>query len=172
MTYQLAPLHAPAWRMLSIRYQRAPFSGEGARLYGGRWNAKGTAALYLAADPVTAVAEYYQGLPRPGTLAPYRIDAETIADLTDGHGRPGGTQVALAAVSPWKALAALEGKDPPSWALARTLISAGADGALVPSAQNYGGTALVLWRWQVAGEGGAGALLTLLDPDGSLAGKA
>lgn len=44
----------------------------------------------------------------------------------------------------------------------------GAQGALVPSAQNPGGTALVLWHWHRAGEAGEGAALELLDPDGAL----
>ncbi|WP_267414765.1 MULTISPECIES: RES family NAD+ phosphorylase [unclassified Sphingomonas] len=168
MTCPLGPLHAPLWRMLSIRYQHAPFSGEGARLYGGRWNAKGVAALYAALDPVTAVAEYYQGFPRPGTLAPYRIEAVAIADLTDGHGHPRDAAIAAALAAPWKAIAAIDGAAPSSWTLAATLIDAGADGALVPSAQNSGATALVLWRWHGAEAAGEGARLALLDPEGSL----
>lgn len=57
---------------------------------------KGWPALYLAADHVTAVAEYYRGLPRPGTLVPYSLDATRIADLTrtDDH-VGGGTGVRL-----------------------------------------------------------------------------
>lgn len=168
MIYTLGPLHAPLWRMLSIRYQHAPFSGEGARLYGGRWNAKGVAALYAALDPVTAVAEYYQGFPRPGTLAPYRIEAAPLADLTDGHGRPRDAAITMALAAPWKAIAAIDGATPPSWTLAAALIDAGADGALVPSAQNPGATALVLWRWHGAEGAGEGARLTLVDPEGSL----
>lgn len=170
MTYPLVPLHAPLWRMLSIRYQHAPFSGEGARLYGGRWNAKGVAALYAALDPVTAVAEYYQGFSRPGTLAPYRVEAAALADLTDGHGRPRDAAIAAALAVPWKAIAAIDGAAPSSWTLAAALIDAGADagGALVPSAQNLGATALVLWRWHEADEAGEGARLTLVDQEGLL----
>lgn len=173
MRYPLIPLAIPLWRMLSIRYQRVPCSGEGARLYGGRWNPKGVAALYLATDPATAVAEYYQDLPKPGTLVPYRLEARTIADLTDTHGGPADATVEHACTAQWKAMAARmrehPEKSPPSWALARELIDAGAEGALVPSVQNRGGTCLVLWRWHEAGEGAAaGAALALLDPEGSL----
>lgn len=169
MAFALAPLSAPLWRMLPIRYQRSPLSGEGARLYGGRWNAKGTAALYLAMDPATAVAEFYQGLPKPGTLAPYRVEGEAIANLTDGAGGPADASVEHALGANWKAMAARGNRVPPSWALSGELMRSGAHGALVPSAQNRGGTCLVLWRWHDGRQGPAeGAALTLLDPDEAL----
>lgn len=144
--------------MLTIRFQRDPYSGEGARLYGGRWNARGIPALYLACDPATAVAEFYQGLPKPGTLAPYRLSA--------------GALVEHACTTAWKAMAA-RSRTPPSWTLARELIAAGAQGALVPSAQNRGGTCVILWDWHAATNGeedpeGKGAALTLLDPEKAL----
>lgn len=94
MDYPIRAFDAPLWRMLRINRQRDPFSGEGARLYGGRWNMKGWPALYLATDQVTAVAEFYQGVPKPGTLVPYRLRASRIADLTDGHGGPADEAVA------------------------------------------------------------------------------
>ncbi|MCM3681427.1 MULTISPECIES: RES family NAD+ phosphorylase [Sphingomonas] len=168
MTYPLRPLRCPLWRMLTIRYQREPWSGEGARLHGGRWNPRGVAALYLGADHATAIAEFYQGLAKPGTLAPYRLDATAIADLTDGQGGACDDRVTQAMAAPWKQIAEIEGNTPPSWALATKLIADGAQGALVPSAQNPGGTALVLWHWYRAGETGEGAKLELLDPDGAL----
>lgn len=168
MLYPLRPLRCPVWRMLTIRYQRDPWSGEGARLHGGRWNAPGQAALYLGTDHATAIAEFYQGLAKPGTLAPYRLEAQAIADLTDGQGRAADDNVAQAMAAPWKRIAEIEAGIPPSWALATSLIRGGAQGALVPSAQNPGGTALVLWRWHRNGEEGEGAALDLLDPDGAL----
>lgn len=169
MAYLLKPLRCALWRMLTIRYQRDPLSGEGARLHGGRWNPPGKAALYLGTDHATAIAEFYQGLAKPGTLAPYRLNATAIADLTDRAGGPVDDTVALAMTAPWKAIAGIEGATPPSWTLTASLIETGAQGALVPSAQNPGGTALVLWRWHRAGGGGEGAALELLDPDGALA---
>lgn len=169
MTYPLQPMALPLWRMLSVRFQLAPFSGEGARRFGGRWNAVGTPALYLAADPATAVAEFYQGLPKPGTLAPYHLRTHAIADLTDGKGGPVDPSAEHACTAAWKAMAA-RGKQPPSWALAQSLIDRGAEGALVPSVQNRGGACLVLWRWHDGSTGaGEGAALTLLDPDKALA---
>lgn len=170
MSDVLAPFSGPLWRMLPIRYQRDPFSGEGARLYGGRWNMKGWPALYLALDHVTAVSEFYQGIPKPGTLAPYRVEAAAIADLTDGEGHSRDRATAEALTADWKTIAGIEGAVPPSWSLAQSLIAAGAEGALVPSVQNRGGTNLVLWRWHEAGGAGEGAALTLLDPERALTG--
>ena len=168
MAYGLAPISLPFWRMIGIRHQFSPMSGEGARLYGGRWNRKGVRALYLAADAVTAVAEYYQGLPKPGTLVPYHLDAAAIADLTTRTAEPCDARIREALTANWKALALLDHQTPPSWALADDLIAAGAQGALVPSVQNPGGRNLVLWHWHEKDMQGTGAGLTVLDPGDSL----
>ena len=158
----------PLWRMLSIRYQRSPLSGEGAALHGGRWNRTGQPALYLARDPATAVAEFYQGLPKPGTLAPYTLTSSAIADFTDGHGGPRDAAVAAAIEAEWKQIALIDGDTPPGWSLAEAAIEAGAEGALAPSVQNAGGVTLVLWRWHDAGQPGEGAALELIDPMAAL----
>lgn len=168
MTYALGPLSLPLWRMIGIRHQFSPTSGEGARLYGGRWNRKGCSALYLAADAVTAVAEYYQGLPKPGTLVPYHLEAGRIVDLTDAAAGPCDGRVAGALAANWKAVALLEDKTPPNWGLTDELIAAGAEGALVPSVQNPGGRNLVLWQWHEKGQPFDGAALTVLDPHAAL----
>jgi RES domain-containing protein len=44
-----------AWRI--CRRQFADLSGEGARLYGGRWNSPGTPMLYLSEHPALALIE-------------------------------------------------------------------------------------------------------------------
>ena len=168
MTYVLASMSLPLWRMIGIRHQFSPTSGEGARLYGGRWNRKGVPALYLAADAVTAVAEYYQGLPKPGTLVPYYLDAAAIADLTTSTAAPCNTRVGEALEANWKAMAFLDRQTPPSWAVMDELIAEGAQGALVPSVQNPGGRNLVLWQWHEKDMQGEGAALTVLDPDDAL----
>lgn len=57
-----------AWRLC-----RAPFadlSGEGARLYGGRWNSPGSAMVYAAGEPALAVLEVRVHLDLPPELIP------------------------------------------------------------------------------------------------------
>ncbi|WP_436356995.1 RES family NAD+ phosphorylase [Brevundimonas sp. CEF1] len=46
-----------AWRLDAERFAGSWDSGEGARLYGGRWNSKGRQAVYCALDPATAILE-------------------------------------------------------------------------------------------------------------------
>lgn len=114
------------------------------------------------------MAEYYQGLSKPGRLVPYHLEASAIADLTNATAGPCDTRVAEALAANWKAMALLDGKMPPSWALTEELIAAGAQGALVPSVQNPGGRNLVLWQWHEKARQGEGAALTVLDPDDAL----
>jgi RES domain-containing protein len=45
------------WRMLTVKFADDAFSGDGARLYGGRWNSKGTPIVYTAASQSLAVLE-------------------------------------------------------------------------------------------------------------------
>ena len=45
------------WRITTARFARSTFSGEGARLYGGRWNAKGVLMVYTAANQSLALLE-------------------------------------------------------------------------------------------------------------------
>ncbi len=120
----------------------------------------GTPALYLAADYQTAIQEMYLDLIRPGTLVAFDVEATAIADLTTAD--PAVTR------SDWRTIFAIGRDIPPSWPVARGLIAAGADGALVPSVQHRGGTNLVLWRWHDAREEGPGASLSLLDPEQAL----
>jgi RES domain-containing protein len=45
------------WRLTTARFMRSAFSGEGARLYGGRWNNKGVPLVYTAATQALAMLE-------------------------------------------------------------------------------------------------------------------
>lgn len=137
--------HNPYWSF-------APTSGEGAKERGGRFNPKGTPALYLSLGQTTALAEYNQGFPhrpQPTTLCAYEIDCEAVIDLTDANTRKEvGTNLTEMACG-WELLLAM-GKTPPTWTLARQQIAQGAAGVLVPSyARNApaGSRNLVLWRW-------------------------
>jgi len=46
-----------AWRITSPKYRKSAFDGEGARLYGGRWNNKGIPIVYLANSRALAAME-------------------------------------------------------------------------------------------------------------------
>ena len=46
-----------AWRITKQKHAKTAFSGEGARLYGGRWNSPGTAVIYTAQSQSLAALE-------------------------------------------------------------------------------------------------------------------
>lgn len=46
-----------AWRIVKRKLARRAFNGEGARLYGGRWNSVGTAVVYTAESQSLAALE-------------------------------------------------------------------------------------------------------------------
>ena len=46
-----------AWRIVKERHSKAAFDGEGARLYGGRWNSPGVPMVYLAENRSLALLE-------------------------------------------------------------------------------------------------------------------
>lgn len=123
------------YRAHNPRWSYAPSSGAGAARHGGRFNRRGTPALYTALDPKTAWMEAQQGMPfkaQPLILVAYHLDCEPIADLTDP------AVLANAGIDPadlacaWEDLAA-RGIEPPSWRLADDLLAAGFHGAIVPS---------------------------------------
>ena len=45
------------WRITTARFAQTAFSGEGARLYGGRWNPKGYQVVYTAESQSLALLE-------------------------------------------------------------------------------------------------------------------
>jgi RES domain-containing protein len=57
-----------AWRITKEVHARSAFSGEGARLYGGRWNSRGTALIYTAQSQSLAVLEMLVHLDSPELL--------------------------------------------------------------------------------------------------------
>lgn len=56
------------WRLLTARFADTAFTGEGARLYGGRWNRKGVPMVYTAGSQSLATLEMLvqDELNRPG----------------------------------------------------------------------------------------------------------
>ena len=75
-----------AWRIVGARYKDDSFSGEGARLLGGRWNSKGTTMIYTAGSLALASIEMMVNLPGPMLLEeffriPVHIPQNLIIDL-------------------------------------------------------------------------------------------
>ncbi len=134
------------WRMLAPRWAFDPLSGAGAARAGGRWNAPGQAALYLSNSHATAIAEYQQDLPRPGTLTAYDVDAQAILDLADPSVRQAIGVDDLFLRQPWKHVRDVERQRPPCWDFVAAVAAGGWQGLRVPSVQ-ASGTNLVLWRW-------------------------
>lgn len=60
-----------AWRIVKAKHQADAFSGEGARLVGGRWSSRGRRAVYVSATVALATLEMLVHLGNPGVLAAY-----------------------------------------------------------------------------------------------------
>ena len=75
----------PAFRAHHPKWSYAPTSGEGARLYGGRFNKRGQEALYLSLTYEGAYHEAAGGgtMPSPMTLVSYLLDVEPLLDTFD-----------------------------------------------------------------------------------------
>lgn len=141
-----------AYRAHDPRWSFDPSSGKGAAITGGRFNRLGQDALYLALEPITALAECTQGFANrmlPLTLCEYDIDCADIADLTDANVRKAlGVSEADMACG-WLSIQR-KGKIAPSQKIAQALIAKNIAGALVPSfvpGIDEGAVNLVLWKW-------------------------
>lgn len=156
------------YRALNPVYARAPLSGRGAELYGGRFNPKGVPALYTSLSVMTALREANQvGNLQPTTLVSY--DAE-IADIFDTRDEPAlsaqGLDAAALRDPSWRDEMKAKG-EARTQAFARRLIAQGCNGVLVRSFAPGATDAdlnLVLWRWGDK----APARLTLIDDENRL----
>ena len=141
-----------AYRAHDPRWSFAPLSGEGAAVHGGRFNPKGTPAVYLALSVEGVLLEMGHGFAHrfdPLTICSYEVDMDGLVDLrtAEDQERSGVSPEELAA--PW-ANDLATGAVPASWKLARRLIAEGSAGILVPSfarGARPGVSNIVLWRW-------------------------
>lgn len=62
-----------AWRITKRRYAASAFDGEGARLYGGRWNSPGKPAVYVSESRALATLEILAGLRTPVVIPAYAL---------------------------------------------------------------------------------------------------
>jgi RES domain-containing protein len=141
-----------AYRAHHPRWSFSPLSGDGAAIHGGRFNPRGTSALYLALSPLTAILEANQGFAHkmdPYVLCSYSVDCEDVVDLTGEAARHAAGVEETVMSAGWFAHIAA-GERPPQWALVEQLIARGVAGALVPSytpEATITDRNLVLWRW-------------------------
>lgn len=156
------------YRALNPVWAGAPLSGEGARRHGGRFNPRGTPALYAALSIMTAIREANQiGALQPTTLVAYQGDLEPVFDATDPAELRGyGVSPADLAADDWRIRMREDGKAP-TQALAERLIADGHVAMRVPSFAR-GATAadlnMVLWTWGADPP----ARLALIDDEGRL----
>lgn len=68
------------WRLIKTKYAQTAFDGEGARLYGGRWNSPGTRIAYASDSSALAVLEVLVNLKDDSMLSSYSLVAATIPD--------------------------------------------------------------------------------------------
>lgn len=81
-----------AWRLAAPEFARTPedmLSGEGARLYGGRWSSPGRAAVYLADSLALAAMELLVHLGNAAVLQTYRKMPVYIPEELVMHIKPG-----------------------------------------------------------------------------------
>jgi RES domain-containing protein len=80
------------WRIMKSRYADAAFDGEGARLYGGRWNSPGTRMVYTAQSQALAILEVLVHLEKVGVLPSYSLCAahfeEDLVEALDPEALP------------------------------------------------------------------------------------
>lgn len=157
------------YRALNPVYAREPLSGRGAQLYGGRFNAKGTPALYASLSVMTALREANQvGTLQPTTLVCYDAEIERVFDSRDPAALAARDMDAEAlAHDGWREEMRTRG-EARTQAFGRGLASAGYQGLLVRSFAR-GARAddlnLVLFAWGEA----APSRLTLIDDENRLA---
>ena len=75
-----------AWRIVKATYKNKAFTGDGARMYGGRWNSKGVPVIYTAGSLALASIEMVVNLPSPKLLEafvriPVRFNSKLVEDL-------------------------------------------------------------------------------------------
>lgn len=79
-----------AWRICKRKHLKHAFSGEGARLFGGRWNNPGVAVVYVAGSQSLAALEMLVHLNASDLLAKYvlipvEIEETMIASMDPGR---------------------------------------------------------------------------------------
>lgn len=156
------------YRGLNPIYATEPYSGEGAKRFGGRFNPKGTAALYTSLTPETAIRESNQvGSLQPTMLVSYEAEIDNIFDSNNISLMEKYVLTAdQLATDNWRDQMILEGRST-TQNFAQKLIDEGYAGLLVRSyalGATHRDQNLVLWRWAQE----SSAMLTLIDDENRL----
>jgi RES domain-containing protein len=156
------------YRALNPVYARQPLSGQGAALYGGRFNPKGMPALYTSLSVMTALREANQvGHLQPTTLVSYDAEITKVFDGRDAEALAAlGMNADALAVPSWRD--EMRGhSEARTQRLARQLVAEGYSGLMVRSFAPGAGSDdlnLVLWIWGDA----APCRLVLIDDENRL----
>jgi RES domain-containing protein len=75
-----------SWRIVKAAYKNKAFTGDGARMYGGRWNSRGISVIYTAGSLALASIEMVVNLPSPKLLEsfvriPVRFKSNMVEEL-------------------------------------------------------------------------------------------
>lgn len=73
------------WRITKQKHARNSFSGDGARLYGGRWNSPGKLLVYTAESRALALAEILVHLESTAVLSRYVVFQVEIEESYIAH---------------------------------------------------------------------------------------
>jgi len=157
------------YRALNPMRAREPLSGEGARLYGGRFNPRGTPALYTSMSVLTAIREANQaGSLQPTTLISLEAELDPIFDAEDpAELAAKGIGHAMLAQGDWRLQMRRSGTSAGQDFVLR-LIAEGYHGMRVRSFAKGAGSAdlnMVLWKWGPRPP----VRVSLIDDDGRLA---
>jgi RES domain-containing protein len=121
-----------AWRLTSRSYADHAFRGEGARLYGGRWNSEGVAMIYLASSLALAALEQLAHLSRTdlleGQFVRFRVvvPEKTVLELDPG-----------ALPARWTGHVAATRALGDGWVQAKDSLALRVPSAVVPEENNY-----------------------------------
>ncbi|MFN7941106.1 MAG: RES family NAD+ phosphorylase [Thermoanaerobaculia bacterium] len=121
------------WRIVKAAYARRAFDGEGARLYGGRWNSPGVRMVYTSDSLALAALELLTQLNEPSLLPSFVAIAAEIPDDAVRETKPGELPAHWRSHPAPPELQALGD----AWARSRASLALRVPSAIVPRQSNF-----------------------------------
>lgn len=120
------------WRLTTTRRVKSAFSGEGARLYGGRWNPKGVPVVYTAQTQALAVLQMMvqdEALAARYVMIPAQVPDDIAIDRIDARSLPAG----------WRSIRHIETlrEIGAEWARSRRSAVLAVPSAVIPAETNF-----------------------------------